>query len=189
MHASIHLVNGTRKSGLGRAYERGFAYAIDVLRADVIFQMDADLSHDPDDIPRLLEALRGGADFVIGSRYVAGGGLPESWSRFRKANSRWGNYFARHIARLRPLRDCTSGFRAIRSSLLRRIEIHRLAKSGYAFLMTLLHEAVRNGARVVEVPIHFGNRAYGESKLGLRDVVEFIAISIRLRLSMMFRRG
>jgi dolichol-phosphate mannosyltransferase len=90
---------------------------------------------------------------------------------------------------LRPLRDCTSGFRAIRSSLLRRIETHRLASSGYASVMTLLHEAVRSGARVVEVPIHFGNRAYGESKLGLRDVVEFIAISIRLRLSMMLRRG
>jgi dolichol-phosphate mannosyltransferase len=184
----VHLLNGEPKRGIGRAYQRGFAYAIEVLRADTVFQMDADLSHDADDIPRMIAAIRGGADFVIGSRYVAGGDLPQSWSAFRKANSRWGNIFARHIAGLRPLRDCTSGFRAIRADLLRRIAIQRLASSGYAFLMTLLYEAVRHGARVVEVPIRFGDRAYGRSKLGLRDVVEFIALSLRLRISMMFGR-
>src|SRR5213594_1291886 len=89
-HENVFLLGGTRKHGLGTAYKRGIRHAIEHLRADIVFEMDADFSHDPGDIPRLLTALADGSDFAIGSRYVPGGSIPSNWSAFRKANSKWG---------------------------------------------------------------------------------------------------
>lgn len=88
-YPDVQLLNGTKKQGLGTAYIRGFKYAIEKLEADVIFEMDADFSHDPDDIPRLLTEALNGSDFVIGSRYTFGGSIPNNWSGLRKANSKW----------------------------------------------------------------------------------------------------
>jgi dolichol-phosphate mannosyltransferase len=150
--------------------------------------MDADFSHDPGDIPRLLTALADGSDFVIGSRYVPGGSIPSNWSAFRKANSKWGNIFARYIAGLRGVRDCTSGYRAIRASTLLKIELSNLAVTGYAFQMSLLHAAVNCGATVTEIPIKFADRVRGESKIGIADIVEFMIKSFEIRLSMIFKR-
>ncbi|HJZ66824.1 MAG TPA: polyprenol monophosphomannose synthase [Blastocatellia bacterium] len=185
-NANVHLLGGTRKRGLGTAYKRGIAYALDRLMADVVFEMDADFSHDPDDIPRLLAELRNESDFVIGSRYVPGGSIPDDWAFWRKLNSKWGNVFARYIAGLYDIKDCTSGYRAIRADKLKRIDMRKLAGSGYAFQMNLLNEAVKNGMRVSEIAIRFTDRAHAKSKLGLRDITEFILNAFLIRFSLLF---
>ncbi len=182
-HTNVYLLSG-KKQGLGSAYIRGFLYAIDVLKADIIFQMDADFSHNPSDIPRFIDEILNGYDFVIGSRYITGGSIPSNWSWLRKLNSKWGNIFARHIAGMKDVRDCTSGYRAIRTEVLKKIEFNNLGVTGYAMLMNLLYQAVNHNARIREIPIHFTERTQGKSKLRLTDVVEFIinAFYIRSRL-------
>ena len=170
---NIHLLQG-QKAGLGVAYTRGMAYAMDNLAADVVFEMDADFSHRPEDVPRLMAEIDQGADFVIGSRYVPGGSIPQEWGFRRRMNSRFGNIVARYLAGIYQVRDCTAGFRAIRTSILRDIEFADLGVKGYAFQVALLHQAVVRKARIVEIPVDFIDRTAGESKLGIKDIVEFI---------------
>jgi len=172
-YANVHLLSG-RKAGLGAAYIRGMTHAMDVLGADAVFEMDADLSHKPEDVPRLMVNLDHGADFVIGSRYVPGGTIPSEWNWARRANSFFGNVVARYVAGMYRVRDCTAGFRAIKVPLLRRIGLANLRVQGYAFQVALLHGAIAQGAKVVEVPVDFIDRTHGDSKLGLRDIAEFI---------------
>ena len=179
--AHIFLLTGQKK-GLGAAYIRGMSRAID-LGADLILEMDCDFSHDPKDIPRLIAEINKGADFVIGSRYVAGGQIPGEWKLWRKANSFFGNIVARLVAGIYRVRDCTAGFRCIRASLLKQVELDSIKVQGYGFQVSLLHACYALGARVREVPVIFTDRTYGESKLGPRDIIEFIqnAFAIRLR--------
>ena len=186
---NLHLITG-EKAGLGAAYIRGMQYAIDELRAEVVFEMDADFSHDPADVPRLLATLEDSADFVIGSRHVKGGSIPAEWSVWRKLNSAGGNWVARYIVGLYGIHDCTAGFRAIRTSILRQIDFSALRVKGYAFQVALLHQAITLGAVVKEVPVHFIDRKQGQSKLGLADIVEFVfnAWWIRLRALRTFIR-
>ncbi|MFI5024340.1 MAG: polyprenol monophosphomannose synthase [Alphaproteobacteria bacterium] len=172
--ANLHLLQG-RKAGLGTAYVRGIHHALDRLGAEVVVQMDADFSHRPADVPRLLAALEAGADFVIGSRYVEGGSIPREWRLHRRLMSRLGNLATRFIAGLYHVHDCTAGFRAIRASLLREMNVAGLRVEGYAFLVALLHEAMVHGGRVVEIPVDFIERRHGASKLGLSDIVEFLS--------------
>jgi len=167
------MITGT-KQGLGAAYIRGMKHAIERLMADAVMEMDADFSHKPGDVPRLIAALDAGADFAIGSRYVPGGKIPDEWSFFRRMNSKWGNVFARYVAGMYRVRDCTAGFRAIRASLLGKIDFDTLRVRGYAFQIALLHEAILNHAVVREVPVEFVDRTRGETKLGLSDIVEFM---------------
>src|SRR5579862_4500216 len=164
---NVHLLEG-KKQGLGAAYVRGMRHALDVLHADAVFEMDADFSHRPADVPRLLAALEAGADFVIGSRYVRGGTIPKEWALHRRLNSRFGNLVARYLAGIYRVHDCTAGFRAIRNTLLR--------------------AAAAEGAKVVELPVDFVDRTAGESKLGLRDILEFLrsAAWIRFQSSRVF---
>ena len=168
---NVHLLSG-EKRGLGVAYVRGIRYALDELAADAVVQMDADFSHDPADLPRLVAALDAGADFVIGSRYVPGGKAPPDWGLVRRAISMVANLGARAIAGLYRVHDCTNGFRAIRGSVLGTIAVER-APRGYVILMYLIYQALSQGARVVEVPVVFTNRSAGESKLRAGDAIEF----------------
>ena len=170
---NLHLITGM-KAGLGAAYIRGMKHAIEQLQADAVMEMDADFSHKPEDVPRLIEGLDLGADFVIGSRYVPGGKIPGDWSFFRRMNSKWGNVFARYVAGIYQVRDCTAGFRAIRASIINKIDLDELKVKGYAFQISLLHEAVMNHAVVREIPVEFVDRKRGETKLGLSDIVEFM---------------
>jgi dolichol-phosphate mannosyltransferase len=181
-YPNLHLITG-EKEGLGAAYIRGISYAIDTLGAEVLMQMDADFSHKVEDVPRLIAALDEGADFVIGSRYVKGGRIPENWGLLRAMVSRWGNICARYIARLNPIRDCTAGFRAIRASLLRSFRLEELNVQGYSFLVVLLSKAVSNKAIIKEVPVDFVDRVRGISKLGIRDILEFILNVWKIRFS------
>ena len=180
-YPNVHLLLG-QKAGLGAAYIRGMVHAMDQLHADVVFEMDADFSHKPEDVPRLMAAIDQGADFVIGSRYVKGGSIPKEWGLMRRLNSLGGNMVGRYIAGLYRIHDCTAGFRAIKTSLLRKVEFDELRVQGYAFQVALLHEAVSLGAKIEEVPVDFIDRTAGESKLGISDIIEFIVNAWWIRL-------
>ncbi|NTV23382.1 MAG: glycosyltransferase family 2 protein [Nanoarchaeota archaeon] len=175
----LHLLLG-KKEGLGVAYLRAFDYAIDKLEADVMFMMDADMSHPPELIPEFMREMELGHDVVIGSRYIRGGGTPD-WSSSRKLISKTGNLFARIIGGLK-VNDCTSGFRAIRTSVYKKIEKSHLHTRGYAFLTTLLYELIAAGAKIREIPLVFYDRKFGETKLQRKDMVEFFLNTFRLRL-------
>jgi len=184
---NVHLLQG-RKRGLGAAYIRGMRHALEILHADAVFEMDADFSHEPADVPRLIAALEQGADFAIGSRYVPGGTIPSEWGVHRRLNSRFGNIIARYIAGLYRVHDCTAGFRAIKADVLQRIDMERFRVQGYAFQIALLHAAMAGGAKIVELPVKFVDRTVGESKLGVKDIVEFFrsAAWIRFQSSKVF---
>lgn len=184
---NLHLLTGKRK-GLGAAYIRGMEHALRDLGADAVFEMDADFSHKPEDVPRLLAALEDGADFVIGSRFIPGGSIPPEWGMIRRLNSRYGNLVARYVAGIYRVHDCTAGFRAIRALLLRQIELNNLHVRGYAFQVALLYEAVIRSAVIREIPVTFIDRTMGESKLGFKDIAEFLVNAwwIRVRSASTF---
>lgn len=168
----VHLLRRKEKNGLGAAYIAGMRHALATLKPDAIMEMDADGQHDPADIVRLLGGLRGGADFVIGSRYVDGGSVPASWGPRRKFISACANLVTRTMLGTRGVKDCSGGFRAIRASLLETVDFDSLRVKGYAFQAVLLEEALHRGAIVREVPIAFSDRTNGESKMGLRELTE-----------------
>ena len=178
---NVHLLTG-KKKGLGAAYSRGIRYALNELSADVIINMDADFSHKPKDIPRLITEIEKGADFVIGSRYVRGGKVPDRWNLFRQANSRWGNRFARYIVGIDNVKDCTAGFRAIKREVLEEINLDSLKVRGYSFQMNLLYKSYMNGVKIKEIPVEFVEREKGHTKLGPSDILEFIISSFVLRI-------
>ena len=164
----LEVLHRARKDGLGPAYVAGFRHALSE-GAGLLIQMDADFSHDPADVPRLLEAARS-ADLVLGSRYVPGGGVSD-WGPVRRMLSRIGSAYARHILGL-PIRDLTGGFKVIRREVLEGIELGSIASGGYAFQVELTLRAARAGFRIEEVPIHFRDRRVGNSKMTASIVLE-----------------
>jgi len=184
-YPNLYLLGGGQKAGLGAAYTRGFNYALTFLKADIVFEMDADLSHDPNLIPVFINEIKKGADVVIGSRYIKGGSIPESWPVLRKLNSKWGNIFARFVAGLNNVQDCTSGYRAISKRILEKINLSKLGVKGYSFQMNLLHAAIKQNATVREIPLNFKDRLYGESKMRLKDIAEFILNAFFLRFPLL----
>lgn len=178
----LALLDGPR-CGLGAAYVHGLRHALAEYAPDAVIQMDADFSHIPGDLPRLIAALDAGADLAIGSRYVDGNRTPRDWGWRRRALSWGGNLVARHWLRLAPIRDCTAGFRAWRASALRKARFMEVDAQGYVFLVALLKNAVESGANVREVPVEFPDRIHGNSKLGSREIVEFARWALRNRLA------
>jgi dolichol-phosphate mannosyltransferase len=171
--AVLHRVG---RRGLGRSYVDGMRRAL-TTDATHICQMDGDLSHDPADIPRLLDAADS-ADLVIGSRYVPGGRL-ENWAAHRVALSKVANMYVRAITHL-PVRDCTSGFRCWRRELLERVPLASIVSDGYAFQVEMAWEARRAGGRIVEVPITFVERRQGTSKMSARIIAESMVLPWKL---------
>jgi dolichol-phosphate mannosyltransferase len=162
----IEVMHRTSKRGLGRSYIDGIRSVLD-RPVDVICQMDADLSHDPRQLPDLIAATAR-ADVVIGSRYVSGGAVV-NWPLRRRLLSRFANAYIRTVTRLNA-RDCTSGYRCWRREALASVPIERLESDGYAFLVEMLYAAAAVPLRIAEVPITFVERRQGESKL-TRDVL------------------
>ena len=167
-HDGVEVLHRERKEGLGPAYVAGFARALGG-GAELVAQMDADFSHDPADLPRLLAAA-GDADLVLGSRYVEGGGV-EEWGAVRRAVSRGGSAYARLVLGI-PIRDLTGGFKVFRRDVLEAIDPASLEALGYAFQVETTYRALRRGFKVVEVPIVFRDRRVGESKMSKRIVAE-----------------
>lgn len=172
----VEVLHRTGVRGLGRSCVDGMRRAL-ASDATHICQMDADLSHDPNDIPRLLDATAA-ADLVIGSRYVPGGKL-QNWGVHRIALSAFANRYVRAITRL-PVRDCTSGFRCWRRDLLAQLPLERLTSDGYAFLVEMAWQAHRAGGRIAEVPITFVERRQGASKMSSRVIGESVILPWRL---------
>jgi len=164
----VEVLHRPGKGGLGPAYLAGFAHALDA-GADVVLEMDADFSHDPTDLPRMLEAARA-ADLVIGSRYMPGGGVRD-WGLIRRAVSRGGSRYAQAVLQL-PVRDLTGGFKCFRRGVLEAIDLQTVASEGYAFQVELTHRVALAGFRVVEIPIIFRDRRVGASKMSWRIAVE-----------------
>lgn len=180
----IRLLQRERKSGLGDAYRAGFQVALGT-DATVICQMDADLSHDPRALGALVDAVAGGADLAVGSRYVAGGDVT-GWSWQRVALSRAANLFARAVTGC-PVRDMTAGFRAWSATGLQRIEVATTRSQGYAFQIEMTLRARTAGLRIVERPIAFVERTAGRSKL--TGAVGREALRMVLRWGWALRRG
>lgn len=172
----VSVLHRTGKRGLGLSYVDGIRIALSTSAARII-QMDSDLSHDPADIPRLLEASAR-ADLVIGSRYVQGGRI-ENWSRRRMLLSAFANRYVRAITGLR-INDLTSGFRCWRREGLERLPYSHVMSNDYAFLVEMAWEATSAGCRIAEVPITFAERRHGTSKLSRRVVVESALLPWRL---------
>jgi len=176
--AAVEVLHRTVREGLGPAYLAGFAHAL-AGGADYVLEMDADFSHDPADLARLLAAAQD-ADLVLGSRYVAGGGVSD-WGRVRRCVSRGGSWYARFVLGL-DVHDLTGGYKCFRRGVLEAIELDTIRSRGYAFQVELTHRAVRCGFRVVELPIVFRDRQRGTSKMTPRIAVEAALLVPRLRL-------
>ena len=172
----VSVLHRSGPRGLGLSYIEGMQRA---LRTDatVVCQMDADLSHDPADVPRLL-AASANADLVIGSRYIPGG-RTENWPRRRVLLSKFANRYVRTVTRLR-IRDCTSGFRCWRRETLQRLPLQRIGSNGYAFQVEMAWEAASADFRIIEVPITFVERCRGASKLSGRVMIESALVPWRL---------
>jgi dolichol-phosphate mannosyltransferase len=176
----VSVLHRERKEGLGPAYLAGFR---EVLQGDAeyVLEMDADLSHDPAVVPRLIDACASGADLALGSRYVEGGGT-ENWGRGRRFVSAGGSFYARTLLGV-PIRDLTGGFKCFRREVLETIDLDAVHSKGYAFQIELTYRTLRAGYSVVEVPIIFSDRTHGDSKMSRGIFLEAVARVPALRLA------
>ena len=173
----IRVMHRTGPRGLGRSYLDGFRDAV-ASDADVVCQMDADLSHDPKFLPAMFDAIADGAELVIGSRYREGGGV-ENWPLRRRMLSAFANKYIRAVTGLQ-VRDCTSGYRCWRRTALAHLHLESIASDGYAFLTEVIFQAAAAGTRIAEVPIIFVERRQGASKLSSSVLVESLITPWRL---------
>lgn len=179
-YKNIHLLTGERQ-GLGNAYLRGLNYSLHHPKYSLIVMMDADLSHDPKELPKLLGAIEEGYDYVIGSRYAKGATIATGWPRLRRWMSILANLAAKKLTGTNQgIEDMTGGFKVIRASALRALDISVIKTSGYVFQVSLLYAFIDAGYRITEVPIAFVDRKAGKSKLRFHDVVEFFYRSYKL---------
>ena len=181
----LHVLHRPAKQGLGRAYRDGFRWALAGDYAYVL-EMDCDFSHDPRDLPRLLEAALAGADLVLGSRYTAGGGVRD-WSLGRRIVSRGGCLYAQALLGV-GVRDLTGGFKCFRRAVLEAIDLDAVDAHGYMFQIEMTYRALRLGFRVVEVPITFGDRTRGGSKMSRAIVLEAVRRVPALRAAALLGR-
>ncbi|MCA9372427.1 glycosyltransferase [Candidatus Woesebacteria bacterium] len=163
-HKNLFLLQ-TEKEGLGKAYINGFTYALQKLNAFVLFEMDSDLSHNPQDIPLFLKKIEEGADFVVGSRYIPGGSIPKDWAFHRKLFSVLANLIIRFGFMRLSVTEWTNGFRAIKAWVVKKHLREMRGYTGYVFQVALLDKAINSGARVAEIPVKFTDRVEGVSKI------------------------
>ncbi len=184
--AAVEVLHRAAPQGLGPAYLAGFAHALEQ-GAGLLLEMDADFSHDPADVERLIAAVADGADLALGSRYTAGGGVT-NWGLVRRVVSRGGCLYAQAVLTA-PVRDLTGGFKCFRREVLEAIELGTVRSRGYAFQVELTHRAVLAGFRVVEVPITFRDREHGRSKMSWAIAGEAVVLLPRLRRRPSVRAG
>lgn len=169
-HHDVVLLTG-KKEGLGKALLRGLTYAVGKLRAEILVQIDADFSHDPASLPSFFDKLDHGADFVVGSRYIPGGSIPENWGIHRKIYSVIGNGVVRFGLGYTSVHDWTGGYRAYKKIFFERVRDELIPYSGYVFQIAFLHKSIRGGAKVAEVPIKFTDRRFGHSKIAPMEYI------------------
>jgi dolichol-phosphate mannosyltransferase len=176
----VHVLHRAKKEGLGRAYLAAFTWALARPYAYVV-EMDADWSHPPRYLPELLNRAEAGADLVLGSRYVPGGGTV-NWGFLRRFISRGGSLYARMVLGLR-VRDLTGGFKCFRRRVLESIDLAAVHSTGYAFQIELTYRTLKKGFRVEEMPIVFEDRRVGQSKMSRRIVAEALTMVWKLRFT------
>jgi dolichol-phosphate mannosyltransferase len=179
-HAFVDVLHREQKEGLGRAYVAGFQRTL-ADGAELVLEMDCDFSHDPSDVPRLIEAAEGGADLVLGSRYVPGGST-RNWGLVRRLISRGGSVYTALFLRM-GVRDPTGGFKCFRRAVLERLDLGAITPRGYAFQIEMTYRAKQAGFTVVEIPITFVDREVGQSKMSRSVVLEAIWRVPLLRMS------
>ena len=183
---STSVINRVKKEGLGKAYIDGFKSMLGLTNPpDYILQMDADLSHSPKYIPEFLAAARRGVDFVVGSRYIPGGSSPD-WSWYRKLLSRGGNFYACSILG-RRIHDYTGGFNMYSIELIRAMDIESIDYFGYGFLIDLKFRAARLAKKIIEIPIHFTDREFGQSKMPANTIIKNFILVPKIRLKSLFK--
>ncbi|MBI2036488.1 glycosyltransferase family 2 protein [Candidatus Microgenomates bacterium] len=179
-YKNLHLILGP-KHGLGAAYVRAMTHAIEELGADIVFEMDADLFHDPNKVPEFLQKIDEGYDFVVGTRYSGGGSIPQTWGLHRKIFSIVGNLMVRSILMRFWIHDWTGGFRALRKEVFLKEKAELTAFRGYTFQVSFLHKVVRDGFKITEVPFHATDRTMGRSKIAPKeyiiDLLKYVIIS------------
>jgi dolichol-phosphate mannosyltransferase len=177
---NIDISSGV-KNGLGAAYIRGMTYAIEKLNADVMFEMDADLQHDPHKVPEFIKKIEEGNDMVIGNRYSDGGSIPENWPLMRKIFSIVANIFVRIVFTKFSIHDWTGGYRALKKEVFLKEKSKLDNYRGYIFQISFLHKAVRDEFKIGEIPFHFSDRTLGNSKIAplnyIVDVVKYVVFS------------
>jgi len=172
-HGGLDVLRRTEKSGLGSAYRAGFTWGL-AHDFEILIEMDSDLQHDPAMLPALIHAVEDGADLAIGSRYVPGGSVP-GWKWSRRLISQGGNIYAAMVLGLH-VRDLTAGFRAYSGAAIARIALDEVKADGYGFQIEMAYAVANNGGRIVEVPIAFGSRQRGSSKMSSFIVFEALGM-------------
>lgn len=172
----LHLLLEEKKEGLGRAYAKGFSYAMDKLGADYVMEFDADFQHRPDEIEKLVAKIDEGYEYIIGSRYIPGGSIPAEWGFSRKFLSVVGNLIARIGLLLPKVHDLTTGFKLTKAQVLRKIDLDHLYSNSFAYKVQIIGQAIQGGAKWVEVPITFMARTKGESKIIKNEMVETLKV-------------
>ncbi len=187
-HPKVELIVG-KKEGLGHAILRGMDHAVSVMHADYILQLDADLSHDVTKIPEFIRCIDSGADMVVGSRYIAGGSIPENWGLHRKIFSIVANLYVRFGLGHPEIHDWTGGYRAYDKRFVIALKTEMKKYSGYLFQIAFLDNALGLGAKVREVPFHFTDRQYGNSKIYAAEYIRHILLYVMKRRITMTREG
>lgn len=177
---NIHLIKRPGKMGLGSAYKDAFEWVNNKLNAGIVIQMDADLSHPPDLLTKMIEPIAAGsADVVIASRYLGEGGI-QNWPIHRRIISKGANWLARQVLGIK-VNDTTSGYRAYNASSVRDLLLENFSSSGYEYQIEVLHILSRLNKKIVELPFMFANRTEGRSKLGIKDIMHFAYTLFKLR--------
>lgn len=180
-YPNIELLTGN-KQGLGAAYIRGMKHAMHDMKADAVIEFDADFQHDPHDIPRLIQAMDEGADYVIGSRYIPGGEIPKEWGLNRKILSYYGgSWIGRLMLGFWNIHDITAGYKLTKTSFLKNVDLDHLYSKDFAYKMHILHDVVKQGAKVKEIPVVFYERTEGASKISQKDQFDSLYVLARLR--------
>ncbi len=180
-YGNVKLLPNREKKGLGAAYIKAFQYAMEKLGADAIFEYDADGSHQPKYIPGMIKELDKGADVVVGSRYIPGGKMPADWGFDRKLISYFGNFIARSVLWTWQYKDMTSGFRVTKTAYLKRVDLNNLLSKQFAYKIHLYYALHRLGAKIVEFPIEFVDRAKGSSKFPKNNIIDSLRVVFTLR--------
>lgn len=181
---NVHLLMEREKSGLGGAYIYAFKYALTTLYPDVIIEMDADFQHNPNDLPRLVEKIEQGYDYVIGSRFAKGGSIPKEWGLSRKFWSVGGNIFSKIVLGIYSVSDFTSGFKASRvKNYLDRLDLDSVRSTGFAYKIDLLYKMYKLNAKIAEVPIEFGLRDRGNSKMQGNNALDSLKVVLAIRVN------
>jgi dolichol-phosphate mannosyltransferase len=179
----VHLLMEEKKAGLGAAYVYGFKHAMGEMKADVLIEMDADFQHDPKEIKNFVKQIDDGYDYVIGSRFVKGGSIPKEWEFKRKMYSKLGNTLSKVILGIRGVNDFTTGYKASRvKGYADSIDLDNILSKGFAYKMDLLYKMHKAGAKIKEIPIQFGLRDEGTSKMERNNMIDSLRVVLNLRL-------